>query len=128
MASFPNGGEPPPPVSLRNGIRCVPAAGVEVEEVLITFGEQISFENISSASRMNKAVVIFVKEEEVANHLIINGIVVSGDFINVSMLVTPTTRFFPISNVPPFIHNDEIERGLVRYGKFASAIKMVPLR
>lgn len=128
MASFPNGGEPPPPpVSLRNGVRCVPAPGVEVEEVLVAVGEQIGFGNISSASRMNKAVVIFVKEEEVANRLVINGIVVSGDFINVSPLVTPTTRI-TVSNVPPFINNDEIERGLVRYGKFASAIKMVPLR
>jgi len=127
MASLPNGGEPPPPVSLRNGVRCVPAPGVEVEDVLVAVGEQIGFENIFSASRMNKAVVIFVKEEEIVNRLVINGIVVSGDFINVSPLVTPTTRI-TISNVPPFINNDEIERGLVRYGKFASAIKMVPLR
>ncbi len=29
--------------------------------------------------------------------------------------------------MPPFVSNDEIERGLLRYGKFASAIKVLPL-
>jgi len=86
----------------------VPAQGVTVEDVLLVVGELIGYENISSASRMNKAVVVFVKEEELANRLISEGIVVSGDFLTVSPLVTPTTRI-TVSNVPPFIQNDEIE-------------------
>lgn len=32
-----------------------------------------------------------------------------------------------VSNVPPFIKNEEIEKGLACFGKFASAIKMIPL-
>ncbi len=52
---------------------------------------------------------------------------VSGDFLIISPLVTPTTRV-TISNVPPFIRNDEIEKALMRYGKLASEIKMIPLR
>jgi len=75
------------PVSLRHGVRCVPAQGVTVEDVLLVVGELIGYENISSASRMNKAVVVFVKEEELANRLISEGIVVSGDFLTVSPLV-----------------------------------------
>ncbi len=37
--------------------------GVNVEEVLLAVGEEIGYPNIVSASRMNKAVVVFVKEE-----------------------------------------------------------------
>lgn len=115
-----------PPVSLRHGVRCVPASGVAVEDVLVAVGEEIGYENITSASRMNKAVVVFVKEEVHVGRLITNGIVVSGEFIIVSPLVAPTTKV-TVSNVPPFIPNEEIERGLSRYGKFASAMKALPL-
>lgn len=115
-----------PPVSLRHGVRCVPASGVAVEDVLVAVGEEIGNENITSASRMNKAVVVFVKEEVHVGRLITNGIVVSGEFIIVSPLVAPTTKV-TVSNVPPFIPNEEIERGLSRYGKFASAMKALPL-
>lgn len=128
MASHPAAAEVVvSPVSLRHGIRCVPAQGVTVEDVLLAVGELIGYENISSASRMNKAVVVFVKEEELANRLISEGIVVGGDFLTISPLVTPTTRV-TVSNVPPFIPNAEIERALARYGKFASGIRTIPLR
>ncbi len=110
-----------PPVSLRHGVRCVPADGVTVEDVLMAVGEEIGFENILSASRMNKAVVVCVKEEVQVSCLISNGIVVSEEFVVVSPLAASTTKV-TISNVPPFVSNDEIERGLSRYGKFASAI------
>ncbi len=73
------------------GVRCVPAQGVSVEDVLLAVGEEVGYDNISSASRMNKAVVIFVKEEKLVNRLVSNRIVVSGDFVTVSQLVTPTT-------------------------------------
>ncbi len=72
-----------------------------VEEVLLAIGEEIRHQNILSASRMNKAVVVFVKEENQVNH-IGSGIMVSGDFITVSPLVAPTIKV-TISNVPPFI-------------------------
>ncbi len=100
--------------------------GVNVEEVLLAVGEEIGYPNIVSASRMNKAVVVFVKEENQVNRLISSGIVVSGDFITVSPLVAPTIKV-TVSNVPPFIQNQEIERELLRHGKLASAIKTVPL-
>lgn len=74
----------------------------------------------------NKAVVVFVKEENQVNRLISSGIVVSGDFITVLPLVAPTIKV-TVSNVPPFIQSHEIERELLRYGKLASAIKTVPL-
>lgn len=124
MASSPAEGAAS--LSLRHGVRCMAEPGVTVEDVLLAAGEQIGYENICSASRMNKAVVIFVKEENLVNHLISTGVEVSGAYITVSPLVTPTTRV-TISNVPPFIKNAEIERALVSYGKLASPIRMISL-
>ncbi|KAK3537880.1 hypothetical protein QTP70_022160, partial [Hemibagrus guttatus] len=108
------------------GLRCVPANGVTVEEVLLGIGKEIGYDSISSASHMNKVVVVFVKEESHVSHLTNVGIVVSGEFVLVSPLIAPTVRV-TVSNVPPFIPNGEIERGLTCYGKLASAIRTVPL-
>lgn len=36
---------------------------VTVEEVLLAAGEQVGHDNVSFASRMNKAVVVFLKDE-----------------------------------------------------------------
>lgn len=84
MASIPAGVASP--VSLRHGIRCVPAQGVTVEDVLLAIGEKVGYESITSASRMNKAVVVFVEKEDIVNQLISDGIVVSGDFLIISPL------------------------------------------
>ncbi len=65
-----------PSISLRNGFRCMPEDGVTVEDVLVAVGEKAGHDNISSASRMNRAVVVFLN--------------------NASSRVV-------ISNVPPFI-------------------------
>ncbi len=124
MASRPEGGGEP--LSLRHGVRCEVESSVAVEEVLLSIGEQIGYENISSASRMNKAVVIFLKKENLVNHLVSSGISVSGLFVAVSPLANPTRKVI-ISNVPPFIPDDEIERALSCFGKFASLLKTIPL-
>ncbi len=58
--------------------------------------------------------------------MIESGISVSGTFVHVQLLVTPTSKV-TISNVPPFISDAEIERELTRFGKLASGIRMVPL-
>ncbi len=75
---------------------------------------------------MNKAVVVFLKDEQLVHRLIESGISVSGTFVHVQLLVTPTSKV-TISNVPPFISDAEIERELTRFGKLASGIRMVPL-
>lgn len=115
-----------PSLSLRHGIRCITQVGVTVEDVLLDVAEKVGHENIISASRMNKAVVVFLKEEQMVNRLVESGIVVSGAFVIVQPLVSPTVKVI-ISNVPPFIPDEDIQRELSRYGKFASGIKMVPL-
>ncbi len=115
-----------PSLSLRHGIRCITQVGITVEDVLLDVAERVGHENIISASRMNKAVVVFLKEELLVNRLVESGIVVSGAFVIVQPLISPTVKVV-ISNVPPFIPDEDIQRELVRYGKFASGIKMVPL-
>ncbi|KAL1253305.1 hypothetical protein QQF64_017998 [Cirrhinus molitorella] len=124
MASLP--GERAPSLSLRHGVRCVPEQGVTVESVLLAVGEQIGCENISSASRMNKAVVVFLKEEQLVAQLIESGVVISGSFCPILPLATLTSKV-TISNVPPFIPDEVIERELVRFGRIASPIKVILL-
>ncbi|KAI4891758.1 hypothetical protein NFI96_005206 [Prochilodus magdalenae] len=104
-------------LSLRHGVRCVPESGTTVEDVLLAVGEQVGCEHIYSASRMNKAVVVFLEKESFVNSLIESGVWVKG--VLVQRVV--------ISNVPPFIKNEAIMKELARFGKFASAMKMIPL-
>ena len=47
-------------------------------------------------------------------------------FVQVTPLFSPSVRV-TLSNVPPFIPNDVIQRELLCFGKFASAIKMISL-
>lgn len=115
-----------PSLSLRHGVKCMTEQGVKVEDVLIAVGEQIGCENIVSASRMNKAVVVFLKEELFVSQLIESGVTISGSFCPVLPLVALTSKVI-ISNVPPFIPDEAIERELVRFGKIASPIKVISL-
>jgi len=107
-------------LSLRHGCRCVPEPGVTVEDLLVVIGEQIGFDNILSASRMNKAIVVFLKSETLVNQVTVSGLWVK------ETLSAPATKI-NISNVPPFVSNDVIMKELQRFGKIASPVKMIPL-
>ncbi len=115
-----------PTLSLRNGCRCVPESGVTVEDLLLIIGQKIGFENIVSASRMNKAVVVFLKSESLVNELTVSGIWVKETFVPVTPLSAPATKV-TVSNAPPFISNEAIVKELLRFGKIASPVKAVPL-
>ncbi|KAK2836049.1 hypothetical protein Q5P01_016533 [Channa striata] len=122
MASF----ETPPP-TLRQGIRIVPSDNsVTVEEVLLAVGDQTGHDNLLFASRMNKAVVVFLKTEEDVNSLIESGVVIRDMFVQVSPLSAPSTRI-TVSGVPPFIPSELLANELRRFGKFASGFKTVSL-
>lgn len=115
-----------PPLSLRNGCRRVPEPSVIVEDVLLVVGEQIGFDNIVSASRMNKAIVVFLKSEALVNELTVNGIWVKETFVSVTPLSAPATRV-TVSNIPPFVPNEVVTKELTRFGKIASPVKSIPL-
>ena len=115
-----------PSLSLRHGFRCVNEATVTVEEFLVAVGEKAGYENVAYASRMNKVVVVFLKEERFVDRMVEHGVLLKGMFIQVTALFSSSTRV-TISNVSPFITNELLERELLRFGKFASSIKIVPL-
>ena len=122
MASLSDGEE----LSLRHGVRCVADSSASVEDVLFAVAEQVGAENIVSASRMNKAVVVFFKRVNFASLIIASGLWIKGVFVQVNPLSAPATRV-TISNVPPFIKSDAIEKELSRFGKFAGPMRMIPL-
>lgn len=124
MAS--SSGEGAPVFSIRNGCKVFTDQAFTVEDVLLAMGEIVGHEKIVSASRMNKAVVVFLKDEKSANSLVENGIVMSDTWVQVTPLRAPATKV-TISNVPPFISNGEIVKELSRFGKFAGPVKTVPL-
>lgn len=109
-----------------HGCKCLPDETVSVEDCLIAVSNAVSAQNILSASRMNKAVVIFLRETSMVNDLVEHGLSVKDVFVPVLPLTNPSKKVV-LSNVPPFIPNDTLERMLVLYGKLMGPIKMIPL-
>lgn len=110
----------------RHGLK-VPV-GVEclVEEVVLAVGEVVGHDSIRSASRMNGAVVLFLDKVEKVNDIVETGIVLKDRFVKIFPLVNPARKVL-LSNVPPFISDETLQRELSRYGQFVSAIKKIPL-
>ena len=70
-----------PPPSIRQGVRIVPPdSSVTVEEVLLAVGEQVGHDILSFASRMNKAVVVYLKEEPLVYQLVESGVFIRDLF------------------------------------------------
>lgn len=111
-------------LSRRHGVKV--DSDVSIEECSLAVGEIVGCENIMSASRMNKAIVVFVKTIELANQLVDSGIVINGMFTSVLPLSTPAKKV-TLSNVPPFIANEVLAKMLSRYGRLVSQIKMIPI-
>lgn len=81
---------------------------------------------MKSASRMNSAVVVFVDSTEQVNQLVESGVVIQGTLTPVFPLMSPAKKI-TISNVPPFLRNELLEKELARHGQLMSPIKMLPL-
>lgn len=81
-----------PSLSLQHSVRLVPGPGVPMEVVLLAVGEVVGHDQLFYASRMNKAVVVFVKEEQCVYELVESGVVIQDVFVQVSPLVVPSTR------------------------------------
>lgn len=108
-------------MSIRHGVRIQPDPSVPVEAVLLAAGECAGHVNLSYASRMNKGVVVFLKEERFVAELIASGV-----YVQVSPLAVPSTRV-TVSVVPPFIPNEVLEWELQHFGKLASGFRTVGL-
>lgn len=97
-----------------------------VEECSLAIGEVIGHEHVKSASRMNNAVVAFLGTVEKAREVIEKGIVIHNTLTPVLPLSSPSKKII-ISNVPPFIKDDLIERELQRFGRLVSSIRKIYL-
>lgn len=113
-------------MTIRHGCKCLPDASVSVEDCLLAVSSVIGGANITSASRMNKAVVFFLSEIQMVDTLIECGLIIKNTFMPVLPLSCPTKKVV-ISNVPPFVKSEKLEEILQRYGKLMGSIKMIPL-
>ena len=115
------------PPSIRQGVRIVPPENdISVEEVLLAVGEQVGHDKLCFASRMNKAVVVFLNEEIQVYQLIESGLIIRDGFVQVSPLSVPST-WITVSGVPSFISNKLLQSELRRFGKFASGFRTLNL-
>ena len=110
----------------RHAVRISPHVGCSVEEASYAVGEVVGFDSVLSASRMNRAVVIFLDDVVKVDTVVEKGVVIRDTFTPVLPLVSPAKRI-TVSNAPPFIKTDDLARELSRYGQLMSPIKMVPL-
>lgn len=94
-------------LTARHGCKCIPDDSVSVEHCLVAIGNEIGAQNILSASRMNKALVVFLKELTMVDHLVECGVSVRDNFIPVLPLSNLSKKVI-LSNVPSFIPNDMI--------------------
>ena len=109
----------------QHGCRCVPDASVTVEDVLLAMCKVIGGgKKIKSASRMNKAIVVFLSETALVDKLIEEGLVIKDLFVQVLPLSSPAKRVV-LSNVPPYFEDEILERILSRYGKQTAPIRPV---
>lgn len=106
----------------RHAIRIVSNANVEVCSLAV--GEVIGHDNVLSASRMNNAVVCFLKTVEMANDIIEGGLVINGEFTSALPLSMPAKKVI-LSNVPPFVSDGVLIDTLSRYGKIVSPIRKI---
>jgi hypothetical protein len=58
-----------------------------VEEFLVAIGEKVGYENVAYASRMNKAVVVLLKEESLVDRMVEHGVLLKEESIVDRMVV-----------------------------------------
>lgn len=60
-------------LTCRHGFKCIADNTVSVEDCLLAVGKEIGPDNIKSASRMNKAIVVFLSQEQLVNRMVQSG-------------------------------------------------------
>ena len=111
-----------PSLSTRHGVRVQPDPSVPVEEVLLAVGDQVGHANLSHASRMNKGMVVFVKEEHLVADLLESGVTLNGLYLQVFPLAVPITRV-TVSGVPPFIPTKRWNKSCSASGRWRVVLK-----
>lgn len=107
----------------RHGIKV--DSDVSVEECSLAVGEVVGHEHVVSASRMNRAIVLFLSSVAKADEAIQTGVVIKDSLTPVLPLSSPSRKII-LSNVPPFLKDELIARELSRFGKLVSPIRKIP--
>lgn len=107
----------------RHGIKV--DSDVSVEECGLAVGEVVGHEHVVSASRMNRAIVLFLSSVAKADEAIQTGVVIKDSLTPVLPLSSPSRKII-LSNVPPFLKDELIARELSRFGKLVSPIRKIP--
>lgn len=71
---------------------------------------------------MNRTVVLFLETIDKVNEVVEKGITLNDSFMKVFPLINPAKKVL-LSNVPPFIKDEIIERELSRHGQIVSSHK-----
>ena len=109
----------------RHAVRIVPGFVCPDEKVAKAVADQLdSAIAVKSLARMNGAVVVFLDEIEKATKLIEQGVVIDGKLIPVLPLAVPAKKV-TLSNVPPFVKDEELVKELSKYGKVMGPITKV---
>lgn len=70
-----------PSLPIQHGVRVMLDSAVSVETILLSVGKQVSYDNVAYASRMNKAVVVFLNNKRFVNRLTESGLVINDEFL-----------------------------------------------
>lgn len=63
------------------GVRVVPPDGsISGQDILLVAGEQVEYEKIIHASRMTRAVVVFMEDENFVYKLVENSLIIRDHF------------------------------------------------
>jgi len=108
-----------------HGIRVAQCFPRSEEEVGLAVGDVVRDESVTSAARMNGAVVLFLDRVEKVSTVVVSGVFIRGMQVPVVPLATPAVRV-TVANVPPFIKEEVLMRELVKHGKVVSRLRKIP--
>ena len=92
---------------------------VDIAAPDLNYLKQVVHRNISCASRMNKAVVVFMKKQGFGYHVKKSSLCFNNEFIQVSLLAAPSILITE-SEVPLFIPNEALRKELKSFRRMAS--------
>lgn len=86
----------------RHATKLSPTVQRSVKKAVLALGDVVGCESLTSASRMNGVIVIFVDTMAQVSELVDKGVVIQDTFTSISPLSNPVNKVI-ISNAPPFI-------------------------
>lgn len=110
----------------RHAFKLCPSIDCSVEDCALAVGGIVGYDSVKSASRMNNGVVIFVDSFDKVATIVEQGVTIKDILVQAVPLVNPAKKII-LSQVPPFISNEMLERELSRHGQLMSPIKTIGL-